>query len=623
MKRMIAKKIGWQVMFAMILASGAAVGAGEPAYLSPQAITAAADGTQLYIAFAAAQQIGVFDVAQAQVVRTITVPGEPTSLAVSGGGRWLYVSYGGAAGRIGVIDLRSGDITREIPVGYGPNALALDARRNVLYVCNRFDNDVWAVDVTQAKCIGKTAVKREPIAAALTVDGRWLFVANHLPAGSANVGPVASEVSVIDTRTMQVQISIALPNGSASLRGLAASPDGKYIFVSHILSRYTMPTTQLDRGWINTNALSVIDAAGQRLIDTVLLDDVDEGAPNPWAIACSADSKTVYVTHAGAGEVSMIDVVAMMAKVEEYHAQQSSTGGRSGYVSYAGSPASTVPNQLSFLKDMRQRVQLKGQGPRALAVLGSKVYVAEYYTDSLSVVDVGADPVQVAALALAPQQALTTERRGDMLFNDARLCFQKWQSCASCHPDGRADALNWDLLNDGIGNPKNTKSMLLSHRTPPAMITAARPTAESAVRAGFRHILFAVPEEDDASAIDQYLSGLEPLPSPNLVDGQLSPAAVRGKAVFSRAHCAACHTGDLLTDKHQYDVGTADGLDEGVQFDTPSLVEAWRTAPYLYDGRAASIREVVTKYNRNDKHGVTSNLNEAEIDDLVEYVLSQ
>jgi len=317
-------------------------------------------------------------------------------------------------------------------------------------------------------------------------------------------------------------------------------------------------------------------------------------------------------------------VAGMMAKIEEYHAQQSSTGGNSGgYVSYAGSPASTVPNQLSFLKDIRQRIQLKGQGPRALAVLGPKVYVAEYYTDSLSVVDVNTDPVRVAAVALAPQQTLTAERRGDMLFNDAHLCFQKWQSCASCHPDGRADALNWDLLNDGIGNPKNTKSMLLSHQTPPAMITAARPTAESAVRAGFQHILFAVPEEDDAGAIDQYLSSLEPLPSPHLVDGQLSPAAARGKAVFSRAHCAACHAGELLTDKHQYDVGTADGLDEGVQFDTPSLVEAWRTAPYLYDGRAATVREVVTKYNPNDKHGVTSDLSKAEIDDLVEYVLSQ
>jgi hypothetical protein len=30
----------------------------------------------------------------------------------------------------------------------------------------------------------------------------------------------------------------------------------------------------------------------------------------------------------------------------------------------------------------------------------------------------------------------------------------------------RADGLNRDLMNDGSGNPKNTESMLLAHRTP-------------------------------------------------------------------------------------------------------------------------------------------------------------
>lgn len=599
-------------------------GSGDAAYLSPQAIATAANGTQLYVAFGTARQVGVFDAAQGKVVRMLDVPGEPTSLAVSGGGRWLYVTCEGAKGCVCVIDLHSGQVTREIPVGYGPGAATLDLRRNVLYVCHRFDNDVWAIDVTRGKCLGKVSVAREPVAAALTGDGQWLYVANHLPAGAANAPVVASEVSVINTRTMHVQTSLALPNGSTDVRGLAASADGKYVFVSHVLGRYTMPTTQLDRGWMNTNALTVIDAVGHKPVDTVLLDDVDKGAANPWAIACSADGKRVFVTHAGTHEVSVIDVEAMMAKIKDHQSRQGTgRGSQGGYGTYGSGPVSEIPNQLSFLKDVRRRIRLKGKGPRALAVLGSKVYVAEYYTDSFSVVDADATSARVATLALGPQQPLTAQRKGEMLFNDAHLCFQKWQSCASCHPDGRADALNWDLLNDGIGNPKNTKSMLLAHQTPPAMITAVRPDAESAVRAGFRHILFAVIEEADSVAIDQYLSGLKALPSPHLVNGQLSAAAARGKAVFERAHCAGCHEGTLLTDMQQYDVGTAEGLDEDTQFDTPSLVEAWRTGPYLYDGRAATIREVLTKYNRNDKHGVTSDLSASEIDDLTEYVLSQ
>ena len=48
--------------------------------------------------------------------------------------------------------------------------------------------------------------------------------------------------------------------------------------MAHILSRYQMPTTQLERGWMNTNAMSVIDVAAKKLLNTVLLDDIDLGA---------------------------------------------------------------------------------------------------------------------------------------------------------------------------------------------------------------------------------------------------------------------------------------------------------------------------------------------------------
>ena len=51
------------------------------------------------------------------------------------------------------------------------------------------------------------------------------------------------------------------------------SPDGKYVYATHILARYQMPTTQLERGWMNTNALSIIDVEARKLLNTVLLDD--------------------------------------------------------------------------------------------------------------------------------------------------------------------------------------------------------------------------------------------------------------------------------------------------------------------------------------------------------------
>ena len=79
----------------------------------------------------------------------------------------------------------------------------------------------------------------------------------------------------------------------------------------------------------------------------------------------------------------------------------------------------------------------------------------------------------------------------------------------------------------------------------------------------------------------------------------------------------------MHTDLRQYDVGIGDGLDKDREFDTSTLVEIWRTAPYLYDGRAVTIEEVLKKFNPDDKHGHTSNLSDKEITDLANFVLSQ
>jgi len=185
--------------------------------------------------------------------------------------------------------------------------------------------------------------------------------------------------------------------------------------------------------------------------------------------------------------------------------------------------------------------------------------------------------------------------------------------------------LNWDLMNDGLGNPKNTRSMLLAHQTPPAMSLGIRETAESAVRSGLRNILFAARPEPEAAAIDAYLKSLRPMPSPYLVNGRLSRSAARGKRLFhqSRVGCATCHPPSLFTDGSPHDVGTRGRFDRPAdRFDTPTLVECWRTAPYLHDGAAATIRAVIVDLNRQDQHGRTSHLGRQKIDDLVAYVLS-
>jgi len=592
------------------------IDAAEEDYLSPLALVASTMGKTVYIAESTAKQVALFDVTSGKVTTVIPLPDRLSGLALAPDGTRLYVTGGTSQGEVYIVDVRAGKVTDVLPVGHSPIAPVISPDGNILFVCNQFNNNVEVIDLQSKKTLETIPVIREPVAAALTPDGKQLLVANLLPAGAADRAVVAADVSVINTITRRVTSSVQLPNGSIGLRDICISPDGKYAYVTHILARYQMPTTQLERGWMNTNALSIIDVKNQGLVNTVLLDNNDLGAANPWGVACSQDGTYLCVAHAGTHEVSVINRVGMHEKIEKI------TEGE--YESTIFLSAADIPNDLSFLVGLRQRLKLKGKGPRGLAIVGMKVYVAEYFSNSIGIVDIDPESRSMAeSIALGPNRPLTAVRRGEMFFYDATRCFQQWQSCSSCHPEeGRPDALNWDLLNDGMGNPKNTKSLLLTHSTPPAMISGARDEAETAVRSGIRFILLAKHPEEDAVSLDEYLKSLKPIPSPYLTNGQLSQAAERGKGIFEKAECASCHPPPLYTDLKKYDVGLGKDMEKEMKFDTTTLVEIWRTSPYLYDGRAVNMREVLTEYNSGDKHGVTSKLTEKEINDLVEFILS-
>ena len=216
-----------------------------------------------------------------------------------------------------------------------------------------------------------------------------------------------------------------------------------------------------------------------------------------------------------------------------------------------------------------------------------------------------------------PGREETKENSGEKYFNDATNCFQGWQSCTGCHPgEGRADGMNWDLMNDGVGNSKNCKSMLYSHVTAPSMISGIRETAEWAVRAGFKFIQFFEVKEEHAVCVDAYLKALRPVPSPLLVNGELSEKAKEGRKVFDKLQCCECHSGPYYTDQKMHRIGENIEFEKG--WDTPTLIEVWRTAPYLFNGRAATMQEVFEV----QKHGIDKKVSKKEIEALTEYVNS-
>ena len=567
--------------------------------LSPCALAADVARGRVYAARQTDASVGVLDTAENRLVQAFTVPAAPNGVALSPDGSRLYVAAGGTNGHVYVLDASAGTALQTLAAGHTPLSPVVSPDGNTLYVCNRFNDDVSVISLTNGTTLARVAVGRQPYAAALTPDGKKLFVAEFLPAGPSTNAATAGAVSVIDTAARAVTNRILLPPGSQSLRGICVSADGAKVYVTHLLSRFYAPTTQVLRGWMNTAALSVIDVASATRVNTVLLDDLDLGAANPWGVVCSANNQYLCVAHAGTHEVSVIDQAALLAKLQTGDAD--------------------TPQDLTYLVGLRRRLPLKGNGPRGLALVGCTLYAAEYFSDTVAAVNL-APGSEYGAQEIGAGGPRTPDaaRQGERNYNDARLCLQGWQSCASCHPDARADALNWDLINDGFGSPKNTKSHVFSIQTPPAMSTGIRASAQIAIRSGLKYIQFISQPESCAAAIDAYLTALRPDPSPHLVSGALSESATRGAAFFQSQGCAGCHTGEYLTDQTLHDIGTATAHEAGVLFDTPTLRELWRTAPYLHDGRFATVREVVVTVHASRVSGLTP----AQIDDLVEYLLS-
>jgi len=573
---------------------------------SPAALVLAPDGKVLYVADQTQGNIAIVDVATGKVAGTVAVA-DPRGLALSADGQTLYASSG-ERDEICKIDTAARRVVARAEARRQPTGLCLSPDGRTLYCCNQFTDDVTVHDAATLKRTARLPVVREPRYATVTPDGTMLLVANQLPLGSNlddSLGAVLTLYDLAGGGGTQVQLS----RGATDVGQVVCSTDGHYAFVLHVLGRWLVPPTQLERGWISTNALTVVDLEKKARLNTVLLDDLDRGAANPWALALSPDGKTLYSTHAGGDEVQIIDPAKLLKLIAEWPADS----------------LTALEDDLTavYRAGVRQRVPSGGIGPRAVVATNDGAFVANYFSGTIT--HLSAQGKITQTIALGPQPPLDDVRQGEMFFHSSKVCFQGWQSCATCHPDGRTDGLAWDLMNDGLGNPKNAKSLLLAAETPPMMAQGVRDTVEVATASGYKYILFHMPTDEEMAATCAYLRAMKPARSPYVTrDGTLSAAAKRGKTIFERKDvaCATCHPGPLFTDLKTYGVGTKGPYDDRSEFDTPTLVEMYRTAPYLHDGSAVTLREVLVERNKGDQHGVTSKLKEKDIQDLIEYLQS-
>jgi YVTN family beta-propeller protein len=603
--------------------------ASAEVYRSPQAVAVAPDGKRAYVSDKTANCVVVLDLASGKAVGEIAVADEPNGLALSADGKRLYVARR-KAHAVAVIDTAAGKVIDQIAVGLWPVAVTLSEPTKRLYTCNRGDDSVSVVDLPAGKETKRIPLVREPFCAAATPDGSRVVVGNFLPQGAGTDPSLAAVVNILDASRLEPVATIKLPPGASVVTSVCTSPDGRWAYVVYSLGRFRLPITQLERGWVHTYALSILDVKAGTLYATLLLDDLVSGAADPWGVVRSGDGKTLWISHAGTHEVSILDIGKVhdllegrlppeLAEVKE--------GTRENIWVRISKDRSLIPhltNDLTalYIAGAIRRVASGGIGPRGLALGpdGKKLLVANYFSGTVAVLDPHSGST-LGNIAVGPQPETNATRRGEIYFHDARRCFQSWHSCASCHPDGRVDALPWDFMRDGIGNGKDVISLVGVGHTSPHNRRATRSNPRECMRTGVIGSHLILPEPSDVDDLLAYTTSLQPEANPRMP--QLREAAERGKAIFEgKAGCAHCHPAPYFTDHKMHSVGFLSPLEPDGKYDTPSLIEAYRTAPYYHDGRAATLKEALTTCDPEGRHGHTKDLTPQEIDDLVAYVLS-
>ena len=268
--------------------------------------------------------------------------------------------------------------------------------------------------------------------------------------------------------------------------------------------------------------------------------------------------------------------------------------------------------------------------------------------------DLSGVPLPAQVLALVDAEPLDPViARGKQLFNDSfdpRLSREGYIACAHCHLDGDSDGLTWDFTARGEGL-RNTISLLGRLGAGPIHWSGNFDEVqdfEHDIRGPFGgdglmdDAAFAMADTPlgaskaglnaDLDALAAYVISLDAVHrSPHKsVDGQRTPAMDAGAAIFERLACDTCHIPPMYTDSafsepgvpRLHDVGTL-SADSGQRLggpltgiDTPTLLGLYDSAPYLHDGSAATLMDVLISRNPDGLHGATGDLNAAELADL-------
>lgn len=503
-----------------------------------------------------------------------------------------------------LIDTEAGKVLRRIPVFDEPYGIVSSSDGRRLYVTLEYPGQVICLDADTGKQLQQWDVGSLPRGLAIAADDRSLLVTEYLTAR-------VIRVDTADGRILQTWDGASTDNLG---RQIVISPSGTRAYLTHIRSRVTAAH---GNGSIFPY-VSVVRLEGEKQgtrlrvpMDTIRGTRV---TANPWDCDVTPDGKSLCVVFAGTNDMYICRI--------------------------------TGDDHVEL--DYQTGMQL-GNNPRAVRCVPDGSAVLVYNALDFEVVAFSLrDGKEISRVAVTQNPLSEQLLLGKKLFYTALspMTSRGWISCSSCHPDGDADGRTWQQP-EGLRNTQPMAGLAWTHplhwsadrdevqdfehtirgrlMQGPGLMKGALPDAMAEKITGRSASL-------DALAV--YTNSHRFPMSPHAKQG-LTESAKRGRDLFHSAEtkCAVCHKGPFYTDSQPFandrllmhDVGTGgDDTTElmGPRYDTPTLLGIYRSAPYLHHGRAATLRDVLTTENRQDRHGKTSHLTPVQLDDLVEFLRS-
>lgn len=256
------------------------LGTSVPVGGTPGFVVVSPQGRQAYVANRTAGVITVVDTAVNRVTAVIpVVQGPPQYLAFSPDGRTVYVSIFNETrtiAAIGVLDTTTNSVVATIPVRTRPFLAAVTPDGRRLYVPNHDSGTVSVIDTATRVVTAEIRVAPDPHWIEFSRDGRRAYTANH----ESNL------ISVIDTATDTVVAEVPAQRSPHSVA--------------------VHPTRPLVAGVnYDSDSVTVLDTDTERVVATI---GVGRG---PQDITWAPDGRFAYVTNVNDNTVSVVDAVTL------------------------------------------------------------------------------------------------------------------------------------------------------------------------------------------------------------------------------------------------------------------------------------------------------------------------